>query len=204
MPAFPFEARLLKPHLSYFAASRVPVLATSHVYSGEPNTTEDLDLERIRFGDMPIILLPTAAESEMLARVAVTSDENPADYARLFAFGADAYELAKRAQAMNVTENAEYQGRSGLLKVAADGEVIRELTWATFVDGYPLVDGHTRPDPEATPSPGTLPDALPPADAPISEPPSDGERTSSTSSAALLQVQGSRLSGLQASGSVSW
>lgn len=195
MPAFPVEARLLKPHLSYFAASRVPVIATSHVYAGEPNTGADLDLERIRFGGMPIVLLPTPSEQEMLARIGASTSENPADYARLFAFGADAYALAKRVQAMSVTEGAAYQGRSGALTVTAQGEVQRGLTWATFVDGYPLVDGQTRPDPASDPavesptaqdqpSPPAQDQPPPPPPAPDQPPPDGGAGTGGTSASA--------------------
>ncbi|MGI9333275.1 MAG: penicillin-binding protein activator, partial [Gammaproteobacteria bacterium] len=152
MPAFPVEARLLKPHLSYFAASRVPVLATSHVYTGQPNAGEDLDLERIRFGDMPFILTPTSEESNRLDAIASTYGASPADYGRLLAFGADAFQLGMRVQALSVTPDATYSGRSGQLSVEPGNKVRRGLTWATFVDGTPLVDGQTRPDPEEGPA----------------------------------------------------
>lgn len=155
MPAFPVEARSLKPHLSYFAASRVPVLATSHVYTGQPSPGEDLDLDRIRFGDMPFILTPTPAERAKLGAVASSYGGSPADYGRLLAFGTDAYELGMRVQALSVAPEATYEGRSGVLSVGPGNQVRRGLTWATFAGGTPLVDGQIRPDPAITTRPAT-------------------------------------------------
>jgi outer membrane PBP1 activator LpoA protein len=65
MLAFPAEARQLKPVLNYQRATDIPVVATSHLFSGRKDPDKDKDLEGIRFVDMPWRL----SNSSLRARV---------------------------------------------------------------------------------------------------------------------------------------
>src|SRR5690606_28896371 len=56
--AFPREARLIRPQLRFHHAMDVPVVATSHVFTGTANATADQDMDGVRFVDMPWLLDP--------------------------------------------------------------------------------------------------------------------------------------------------
>ncbi len=56
MLATPRQARLINPQLSFYRASRLPVYATSQVYTGYPDSSLDTDLNNVAFCDMPWIL----------------------------------------------------------------------------------------------------------------------------------------------------
>lgn len=137
LAAQPQQARLIRPQLRFFRATRVPVYATSHVYSGRHNIRLDQDLDGIRFGDMPWIL----DHGEDLRDARETAKKLwPDSYARLprlYAMGFDAYALATQIARNNLREGLGYPAASGVLTLQQGGRISRGLVWAHFSGGLP-------------------------------------------------------------------
>lgn len=162
LAAFPPQARQLRPQLKFFDAGQIPVYATSHVYSGQIDAARDRDMDGVIFGDMPWTLPPSA---ELRAAVERNWPESSAQYARLYALGADAYQLVPVLLRLQKFPHEQFSGATGQLRLDADHRVVRQLAWARFVTGVPrLLD--TLPGmsgtPENDPSTETLPESRPP------------------------------------------
>ena len=135
--AFPQVARQLRPLLLFHRAQDIPIVATSHVYAGEPDPTADQDIEGVVFGDMPWLLdAETYATPGQVARVWPSSGGTAG---RLYAFGADAYALIARMRELRVDANASYPGLTGALSLGNDRRIRRELDWAQIRKGTPVL-----------------------------------------------------------------
>ncbi len=135
--AFPEDARQIRPQLRFHRAGGLPVLATSHLYSGTPNPGADGDLDGVRFADMPWVLTPGEADPETQDRIAGLWPERHQRFRRLFALGVDAYRLVPHLGRMAARPATRVEGVTGRLGLDADYRVHRELTWARFQDGLP-------------------------------------------------------------------
>lgn len=129
--AYPGVGRQLKPTLDFLYAGQVPVYATSHIYDGVPNPTEDQDLDGIRFSAMPWTL-GEAGEGDIRPGQEVA----PA-YRNLFAMGADAYRLHQWLHLLRSLPDTEIQGATGRLSLGEENQVIRRQPWALFRGGIP-------------------------------------------------------------------
>lgn len=81
-------ARLIRPYLP----NKLPIYATSQIFSGNENTLVNYDLNGIRFVDMPWLLQPDHPAVMAYARA---SPPLSIDRERLYALGIDAYRLAQ-------------------------------------------------------------------------------------------------------------
>jgi outer membrane PBP1 activator LpoA protein len=150
--AFPSQARQIRPHLKYYAAGNLPVYATSHVYGGTPEVTQDKDLDGVLFVDMPWLITPPAAGNPLYAPVAQYWRDWPAANKRLYAFGIDAYRLASRLPQLQAQTRIE--GETGLLWLDRLGVIHRELPRAVFRNGVPVAyDDRLAAPPAPTPAP---------------------------------------------------
>ena len=132
LAALPRHARMIKPQLRFIRASRYPVYATSHVYTGEQDVANDADLNGILFCDAPWIL---AGPRDRVQREAARGwSDDRGLYPRLFALGLDAYRVATHLATGSPTATA-IEGATGDLSVALDGQVHRQLQCARFVKG---------------------------------------------------------------------
>ncbi len=129
--AYPGVGRQIKPTLDFLYAGDVPVYATSHIYSGVPNPTEDQDLDGIRFSAMPWTL-GEAGEGD----IRPGSEVAPA-YRNLFAMGADAYRLHQWLHLLQSLPDTEIQGATGRLSLGEENQVVRRQPWALFRQGVP-------------------------------------------------------------------
>ena len=146
----PAQGRLVVPQLRA-RGSGMPILATSHIYSGLVNRPLDRDLNGVEFCDAPWLFgLATGLPSrDALARRLQTAAANP----RLFAFGMDAYRLLPYLDWLAQNHDAYLPGASGQLAIDEFGRVRRLLTWMRFVDGVPRsADGALSPE-ESVPPP---------------------------------------------------
>jgi outer membrane PBP1 activator LpoA protein len=135
MLATPRQARLITPQLSFYRASRLPVYATSHVYTGQPNSSLDTDLNRVRFCDMPWIL---DGERDYLQRVFRDNwPENAARYGRFHALGIDAWRVLPYVDQLENDLMGAYQGVTGSLELDENRQLRRSLEWASFDQGVP-------------------------------------------------------------------
>jgi outer membrane PBP1 activator LpoA protein len=81
-------ARLIRPYLP----NRLPIYATSQIFTGNDNTLTNYDLNGIRFIDMPWLLQPDHPAVMTYLR---PNPPLPIDRERLYALGIDAYRLTR-------------------------------------------------------------------------------------------------------------
>ena len=86
----PRASRLLNPQLRFYRASRIPVYATPSIYSGRPNPSQDLDLNGIRFCDIPWLYNDVYQGELSLESLQDSWRQFPSIYLRLIALGIDA------------------------------------------------------------------------------------------------------------------
>ena len=143
LAAFPAGARQLMPHLAFHHGSDLPVRATSHVWSGTPDSANDRDLDGVMFGDMPWLIAPTEADRHLREQIEVALAGRDTTLVRLYAFGADAYRLATALRRLAEEPPGNIDGHTGQLTLAANHRILRKLTWARFADGVPA---HREPE----------------------------------------------------------
>lgn len=131
------RARLIKPQLNYHRAGRVPVYATSHIFTGRGNAMTDIDLDGIMFGDMPWILVGDGKIEHLRATLQRDWPYAHTQLDRLYALGIDAYAIIPQLNRIS-TENAVYfSGVTSGLSLGRGGRLQRQLLWARFTKGVP-------------------------------------------------------------------
>lgn len=139
------HARLIKPQLSYNRASRTPVYATSNVFTGRGDPGLDADLDGIQFGDMPWMLVGDGRIAELRRSLQPAAAYAHTGLDRLFALGVDAYALIPQLDRMGSENGARFSGVTSGLSVGNGGRLHRQLLWAQFRKGVPvLLDGFLR------------------------------------------------------------
>lgn len=133
------QGRQLNPQLSFHRAGDLPVYATSHVYGATPNPSQDLDLNGIRFGDMPWVLPEAGRDLRLRREMASAFPATRSTLRRLQAFGVDAYRLVPHLGRLRAQPFASIPGATGDLSVEEQNRVRRRLVWAHFVDGVPVL-----------------------------------------------------------------
>ncbi len=132
----PRTARFARPYVP----TGMPVFATSHALDARAGTVANIDLESVRFLEMPWFV-----EKDHPAVMAYTRPEEnmPLDYERLYALGIDAWRLTqlilKAAVSPNATRNiAPLDGVTGRLTL--DGaQFVRALSTVEMRDGQPFL-----------------------------------------------------------------
>lgn len=130
--ARPTHARLLRSQLRFFHAAKLPVIATSDVYSGQAAPRKNTDLNGVAFAAIPWIMQhkPTAvAQQQPQASRAIRR------FPRLFAMGMDAWQLANQLAGAGLKAGMTLHGATGVLEVLANGRIRRHLAWARFDNG---------------------------------------------------------------------
>ncbi len=124
MAAAPSQARILYPALRQ-EIKNMPIYATSHVFNGVTNPTEDGKLDGLVFTETPWIL-------EM-----VQNNITPkSSYPRLHAMGMDAFMIASDLESLQGF-GSSLNGKSGQIRLSKDGTLHRTLRWAQFRNGVP-------------------------------------------------------------------
>lgn len=127
--AYPEQGRQLKPTLDFLYAENLPVFATSHIYEGRHNPSQDQDLNGIRFTAMPWTI-PSLAESGIRPYQPMA-----AAYRNLFAMGVDAYRLHQWLALLKALPDNTLRGQTGTLAMAAENRLVRTLPLAQFENG---------------------------------------------------------------------
>ncbi|GMR18612.1 MAG: penicillin-binding protein activator [Gammaproteobacteria bacterium] len=130
------HGRLIKPQLNYHGASRLPVYSTSDIFTGRRDYIKDADLDGIRFGDMPWMLIEDGDIYQLRMR------QGNWPYARtqldrLYALGMDAYSIIPYLSRISSDTSLRFSGVTSSLSVGSDGELRRALLWARFSRGVP-------------------------------------------------------------------
>ena len=139
--ASPQQARLLRPQLSFHFASDLPVYATSHVFSGNENSSADQDINGITYCDVPWILSNDPSMALLKDSLDLQSSSSAARLPRLAALGIDAYQVIPHLQRLAENNFDRYEGTTGKLSIDAQNRIYRELIWAKFEKGLPVTLG---------------------------------------------------------------
>lgn len=137
LAANPRSARLIKPQLNYHRARNVPVYATSHIYAGKPDRNHDLDLDGIRFGDMPWMLVQNGRIAQLRQSLQRDWPYAGTDLDRLYALGIDSYAILWQLNRISAESSARYLGVTSGLSLDREGRLHRQLAWARFRNGEP-------------------------------------------------------------------
>lgn len=140
--ARPTQARQIKPTLAFHYAGKLPVYATSHLYSGTSDSKSDRDLNNIHFSTLPWFFDQQSPEKQTI-QAAV----NPApSYQRLYALGVDSFQLYPRLKQLEQSQHARLYGVTGSLSMNPQRRIEREQIWARMKNGQaqvlPMVVSH--------------------------------------------------------------
>jgi outer membrane PBP1 activator LpoA protein len=137
--ATPEQARLIRPQLNFFRAQHVPVYSTSHVYSGQPSQSRDIDLNGLMFCDMPWTLEAGSGWQELKQGISQLWPDNAASRGRFYALGIDAYRITPYLGRFEGSLFGSYHGVTGNLTLDSRQELHRTLVWVQFRNGLPYV-----------------------------------------------------------------
>ena len=121
------EAQLIRPYLP----NKLPIYATSQIFTGNGNTLVNYDLNGVRFVDMPWLLQADHPAVMVYPRPAQPLS---ADHERLYALGIDAFRLVQLLLAGKVDDALPLDGVSG--RIELDEHVFQRMAApAVFVQG---------------------------------------------------------------------
>ncbi len=129
--ANPAQARGINPTLAFFYADDIPVYATSHIHEYSESRIDAIDLNGIRFCDIPWKLASTDKIQKEILRLWQSSRSS---FAPFFALGIDAYRLYPRLQQLKEIPGERLFGATGVLTLR-NNTVVRNLMWAQFKNG---------------------------------------------------------------------
>jgi outer membrane PBP1 activator LpoA protein len=136
--ASPGQARLIRPQLSFFRATYVPVYATSQVYGGIPNAAADTDMDGIIFCDLPWVLDTGNSWKHLQQVINEYWGPNARRYPRLYALGIDAWRIVPYLAELGGSMLGAYHGVTGNLSLDSQGVINRSLRCARFSKGMPV------------------------------------------------------------------
>lgn len=135
------HGRLIKPQLDYYQAARVPVYATSHIFTGKGDPQHDRDLDGVLFPDMPWILVGSGRIAELRQKLQHGWPHAYTDLDRLYALGVDSYAVIPHLNRIRLEPGARFSGVTSALSLDRFGRLQRQMLWARFSRGVPrLVD----------------------------------------------------------------
>ena len=139
LAADPRHARLIKPQLNYHRAARVPVYASSHVFTGRGDPNKDTDLNGILFPDMPWMLVGDGRVAELRKTLQPNWPYAQTGLDRLFALGVDAYAVIPYLNRLSSENAVRFGGVTSGLSLGRGGRLHRQLLWAQFRKGVPVL-----------------------------------------------------------------
>ena len=132
MVAAPTLARQFKPLFAFYYGGDLPVYSPSIIYEGSPEPSRDRDLNQVIFTDIPWVLTP---DLPLRTEASQHFNNTSGQLGRLFAMGADAWQIAKRLPLLKRIDDASINGLTGKLTMDAEGSIHRQQQWAKFVNG---------------------------------------------------------------------
>jgi len=133
------HGRLIKPQLNYHHASRVPVYATSQIFTGRGDPGRDIDLDGVQFGDMPWMLVGDGRVAELRATLQAGWPYAHSALDRLYALGIDAYAILPHLNRLSSESAVRFSGVTSGLSLGRGGRLHRQLLWAQFRKGVPVL-----------------------------------------------------------------
>jgi outer membrane PBP1 activator LpoA protein len=126
------QARGINPTLAFYYAEDIPVYSTSHVYEFGESRIESIDLNGIRFCDIPFKLNQPNPSQQQLQTLWPASKTALAPF---YALGIDAFHLYPRLEQMKQLSDEKIYGATGILSLNPQNILTRRLLWAQFSDG---------------------------------------------------------------------
>ncbi len=126
------QAKGINPTLAFFYADDIPVYATSHVHVGSDSRIDAIDMNGIRFCDIPWKLTDDDSTQQLIVETwsGASSQLSP-----FYALGVDVHRLYPRLQQLKEFPEEKIFGATGTLTLNKDNVVKRTLMWAQFRDG---------------------------------------------------------------------
>ncbi|RBW49442.1 penicillin-binding protein activator [Marinobacter sp. F3R11] len=134
MVAEPAVARQFKPLFAFYFGGDLPVYSPSIIYEGTPDPGRDRDLNQVIFTDIPWVL---DTENSLRDEASKSLPGTRGQLGRLFAMGADAWQLSKRLPLLRQVQTATVNGQTGDLTMTREGSIHRNQLWAQFRGGVP-------------------------------------------------------------------
>jgi hypothetical protein len=136
--AQPREARKLASELRIVTGDSIPLIATSHVYSGQGNDNYQA-MDGLQFLDMPWVLGAARRDAGLYESIRSQAPKQMAALSRLYAFGVDAYRVIPELGRLAQNRYAQFEGETGNLSLDVDGKLRRQLSRARFSGGQARV-----------------------------------------------------------------
>jgi hypothetical protein len=133
--ASPLKARQLVPQLKFHRSGQLPIIATSHAYTGQPDAQQDIDLNELIITDIPWMFTDLANQDPAYRALQQQASRNFGSLLRLYAMGADAYRLIPELNTLSRDPAMRYDGATGRLSINALGQIERNMPWARFNQG---------------------------------------------------------------------
>jgi outer membrane PBP1 activator LpoA protein len=131
--AQPTQGRLIRPQLKFHYAGDLPMYATSDIFDANPNA--NLDLDDVRFPQMPWLATPDAAIIDVREEVRTLWPDRDRRRGRLYAMGFDAYRLVAELGNSSTPLREPIAGMTGRLSLGDDRQIHRTLEWVELQDG---------------------------------------------------------------------
>ncbi|WP_316368253.1 penicillin-binding protein activator [Candidatus Thiodiazotropha sp. CDECU1] len=142
LAARPQKARQLRPQLRFFHAGNLPILSTSHIYTGVNQADLDRDLGKISFVDTPWLFEEGQGGPLSRNNLEKLMPGVKGRYARLFAMGIDSYNLLTQLQDLQTQPGRTFSGKSGSLYLDQSNRLHRLLAWADMENGSAKISGY--------------------------------------------------------------
>ena len=139
LAAYPRQARQIRPQLKFFHAGKIPVYATSHVYTGNLNQERDRNMDGLAFGDMPWVLSESTTHRNLRSTLDPYISKAGNRLQRLYALGIDAYNIIAALNTLKRYPYERFDGETGSLNLDAKQRIHRQLTWVKFRSGRPVL-----------------------------------------------------------------
>lgn len=125
------NSKQINPALAFYYADDLPVFATSLVNQSNQTKINNLDLNGIRFCDMPWKLIPDAP---LETKIQKAWPEAKGPLGGLFALGLDAFNIMPRLRVLREMPETPFYGLTGALTM--DRQIVtRRLMWGLFEKG---------------------------------------------------------------------
>jgi len=135
LAAKPLKARQLVPQLRFHRSGSVPIIATSQAYSGQQNSQQDIDLNKLIITDIPWIFTESIIDDPVYNAIKNNNPEHFDSLVRLYALGTDAYRLIPQLNTLSRSADAVFSGATGILTIDNIGKVNRKTSWGIFKQG---------------------------------------------------------------------
>ena len=137
--ASPRVARLMRPQINYYYATDLPVYSTSHIFAGIENIARDRDINGVIYCDIPWLLQPTPDHELIREILVLESGDSYQLLPRFAALGIDAYHLPVKLAELAALPYERFNGLTGNIKMRSGNKLFRELNWAQFIEGKPVL-----------------------------------------------------------------